>query len=402
MLGGSALLEACAAPSPSASNAVTPPTSVGTAPTGAAPGPAATGAPRGAAGVYPTYIANPNAPTPDFHDPDPRYEDGYNAFPRNPAASWTKAPPSNGGTVTFLVSQYSTPPSPPRDQNPAWQAIEKQLGAQLHIDAAGTNDYPTRVATVMAGNDLPDIIHLNRGYRTAPNLPDFFKAKCADLTPYLGGDAVKDYPNLAAIPTYAWKNSISAVDSKLYLIPVQRQIPAGVANNIGYFFKNTDIWNKTLGENANPKTAADFKSMLQQLNQPSQNQWAVENVASYWYGLPAYMALFGAPYNWKLDAAGTLTKDFETDQGKAAVAYVTDLWASGLFPPDALQSNTISRNDFVVGKMAVEVDGFGNSWNDFWRRGLQNKPPQHYDFVPPFTHDGTGHLRPTCPVDFWR
>jgi putative aldouronate transport system substrate-binding protein len=373
-LAGGALLTACAAP---ATPATPKPTVV-----------AATSAAR--ASVYPTYMPSASGPKPDLHDPDPRYEDGYNAYPKNPAKSWTKAPPSNGGTISFLVNQYSTPPAPPRDNNPAWQAIEKELNATLRIDSASAADYPARVATTMAGNDLPDIMHLNRGYRTAGNLPDFFKAKCADLTPYLGGDAVKDYPNLAAIPTYAWKNSISAVDGKLYLIPLQRQIPAGVANAIGYFFKNTDIWNKTLGENANPKNAAELKSMLQQLNKPSANQWAVENVATYWYGLPAYMAMFGAPYNWRLDGAGTLTKDFETDEGKAAVAYLADLWASGLFPPDALQSNTISRNDFVAGKMAVEVDGFGNSWNDFWRRGLQAKPPQHFDFIPPFTHDGAG------------
>jgi putative aldouronate transport system substrate-binding protein len=370
---GSALLSACGAP----------------APTPAATGP--TAAARGS--VYPTYMPSASAPKPDFHDPDPRFEDGYNAFPKNPLKSWTKSPPSSGGTINFLVNQYSTPPSPPRDQNPAWQAIEAQLNATLRIDSAAANDYPARVATVMAGNDLPDILHLNRGYRTASNLPDFFRAKCADLTPYLGGDAARDYPNLAAIPTFAWKNSISAVDGKLYLIPVQRQIPAGVANNIGYFFKNTDIWNSILGETTAPKNAAEFKTMLQQLNRPAANQWALENIASYWYGLPAYLALFGAPYNWRLDAGGTLTKDFETEEGKAAVAYVADLWASGLFPPDALQSNTISRNDFVVGKMAVEVDGFGNSWNDFWRRGLQNKPPQHFDFIPPFTHDGAGAPR---------
>jgi putative aldouronate transport system substrate-binding protein len=30
------------------------------------------------------------------------------------------------------------------------------------------------------------------------------------------------------------------------------------------------------------------------------------------------------------------------------------------------------------------VEGFGNSWNDFWRRGLQNNPPQHFDLIKPF------------------
>ena len=51
-------------------------------------------------------------------------------------------------------------------------------------------------------------MHIYNGIGAAPNLPDFFKARCADLTPYLSGDAAKDYPNLAAIPTYAWNNSL--------------------------------------------------------------------------------------------------------------------------------------------------------------------------------------------------
>ena len=44
----------------------------------------------------------------------------------------------------------------------------------------------------MASNDLPDIMHIFFGYSVAPNLPGFFKSKCADLTPYLSGDAAKD------------------------------------------------------------------------------------------------------------------------------------------------------------------------------------------------------------------
>ena len=157
-LVGGALLSACAPPAPAAK-----PTA------GSSPPAAPTAGARGA--VYPTYSPSTSAPKPDFHDADPRFEDGYNAFPKNPAKSWTKAPPSAGGTVAFMVNQYSTPPSPPRDQNPAWQGIEAQLGATLRIDAYAALDYPGRIATVMAGNDLPDILHLKRGTAPHPTCP---------------------------------------------------------------------------------------------------------------------------------------------------------------------------------------------------------------------------------------
>ena len=102
--------------------------------------------------------------------------------------------------------------------------------------------------------------------------------------------------------------------------------------------------------------------MLQQLHRPAQNQRGGRERGELLVRVPAYSTLVGAPDNWKLDPAG-------------AVAYVTDWEPVRLFRPDALQSITLARNDCVIGKVPVEVDGFANSWNDFWRRGLQNKRP---------------------------
>ena len=79
----------------------------------------------------------------------------------------------------------------------------------------------------MAGGDLPDLILLNTGLGAAPNVPQFLQAQCADLSPYLSGDAVKDYPNLAALPTSAWKNSGSLLDGHLVSVPIHRSV-AGV------------------------------------------------------------------------------------------------------------------------------------------------------------------------------
>ena len=90
----------------------------------------------------------------------------------------------------------------------------------------------------------------------------FVQAQCSDLTPYLAGDAAKDYPNLAAIPGYAYKGAGGVFDNRLYGIPIHRYLPAF------WFFRNTDIWDAEIGADVVPKDAADFKKILQQLNRP--------------------------------------------------------------------------------------------------------------------------------------
>jgi putative aldouronate transport system substrate-binding protein len=60
--------------------------------------------------------------------------------------------------------------------------------------------------------------------------------------------------------------------------------------------------------------------------------------------------------------------------------------------PDG-QSGAPSRQNFAAGRFALSVEGFGNSWNDFWRQGLQQNPPNHFDIIPPFS--ATAGVKPT-------
>jgi putative aldouronate transport system substrate-binding protein len=239
----------------------------------------------------------------------------------------------------------------------------------------------------MASDDLPDIMHIFFGYTVAPNLPQFFKSKCADLTPYLAGDAAKDYPYLASIPTPAWKNSASAIDGQLFLIPIHRpqysvseRYPYG-----GNFFKNVDMYDGEIGADYVPKDADDFKRVLQTLNRPSENRWAIGKAGTTGtlFGLGTFAEMFGAPNQWKLDN-GKLVRDRETDEYKAAVAYLRDLMTAGLYPPDAA-TTTDSRPDFVAKKFAISVESQGNPWVDFWQRGLQQNPQTRFAMLPLFS-----------------
>jgi putative aldouronate transport system substrate-binding protein len=43
----------------------------------------------------------------------------------------------------------------------------------------------------------------------------------------------------------------------------------------------------------------------------------------------------------------------------------------------------------VAKRFAVSVEGYGNAWSDFWRRGLQQQPPTNFGLIKPFpAHDG--------------
>jgi len=353
------------------------------APAPAGGGGAAGGAGGGAASKFPTYIPVANGPKPDFHETNPLYSDAFENYPSNPIKANDKAP-GTGSTVNVMIAGYFPLPTPP-DLNPTWQAVNKALNSDVKMNISPGADYRLKFPTVMSGDDLPDIMHLFFGYSIAPNLPGFFKAKCADLTPHLSGDAAKEYPYLAALPTPAWKNSVSVVDGSLYLIPIHRQMtsipPVG-----GNFFKNDSMWDPILGHDYVPKSADDFKRALTQLNRPNENRWAIGNVGNNdaLFGLGGYVQMFGVPNRWKLEG-GKLIRDRETEEYKAAVGYLRDIMSSGLMHPDA-PGWTQSRTDgFVPQKIAVSVEGQGNSWVDFWQRGLQLNPPVKYNMVKPFS-----------------
>src|SRR5215208_4081146 len=215
-----------------------------------------------AAGGLPTYVPLGNRPAPDLPSTAQGIDDGYLSYPRNPVKALAGEAPGHGGTVSYFGYGYYTPPTP-LDQNPAWQEVNRQLNVTLKPSVSSAPDYPAKLGTMMAGNDLPDIMYLLDGLAAAPNIPRFLQTLCADLSPYLSGDNIKQYPNLAAIPTYAWRSAGSVVDGQLYTIPIPTSL-----TGIYTLFRNTDIWDAEIGPGYAPKSADDFKRILQQLNRP--------------------------------------------------------------------------------------------------------------------------------------
>jgi putative aldouronate transport system substrate-binding protein len=328
-----------------------------------------------AASVLPTYLPPTNVAQADYKSPDPRRVDAYEHYPK-PFKSWNKEAPGTGKRVdVFVANYYATPPTP-YESNLTWQEVNRQLNADVRMNEFPGADYRTRMATLLAGGDFPDMIHIFFGVGYAPNLVDFVEASAADLTPYLAGDAIKDYPNLAAIPTYTWKNSLSALDGRLLQWPTHRYLPG-----LYFLSKNATIYDAEIGKDYVPKDGDDFKKVLQQLTRPQDNRWGygVSAVTPNNVGLPMMAALFGAPNTWGM-VDGKLVRDRETEQYKAAVGYLRDLWQMGVVFPD-VASAPPTLQTFVGQKFVMGMTGFGNPLNDLWRLGLQANPAQQFDLV---------------------
>jgi len=357
-------------------------------PTRPAAGPTASGN-SAANAVYPTYLPGSTGPKPDSPASGPGYDAGFDKFPTNPAKAMPGDPPGAGGTVNIMSIALFPPPAP-LAQNPAWQAVNKALNANVEFDVVTQADYPVKLGTVMAGSNMPDLLYIyapagsSSTLAAANGLPQFLQSQAADLTPYLAGDAAKDYPNLAAIPTPAWKNAGCAYQGHLYLIPIHRYLPGQM------FVKNVTVWDAEFGQDYVPKNADDFKRTLLTLTKPQQGFYGIAAAQDSVMHLATFASIFGAPNGWRLDPGGKLIKDVETAEFKEATAYARDLYASGVFHPDSLTmaSNVIARTQFYARKFAIHRDPI-NGWQDAWRHSLQLSPPFDVRPLPLFpAHDG--------------
>jgi putative aldouronate transport system substrate-binding protein len=265
----------------------------------------------------------------------------------------------------------------PADQNQGWQQLNKSLGGNLVINMVPQSDYASRWGSVTAGGDLPDVMYVSI-VPVLPNMQVFQKSQCADLTPYLGGDAIKDYPNLANINAASWR--IVMLDGNVWGVPIARSItgwPMYVQQNLL----------DQIGAGP-PKTTGDFTNMCKALTKPEANKWAIgvtNDSTTGPYSMLWFQGIFRAPNNWRLESGGKLVKDIETDQYRAALEYLRSLVAAGYVSPD-VKSNGDLNSDLFSGKIAMR----GNAWNAYSGLYVEQAPRLNINIrtIPPFGFDG--------------
>lgn len=380
-LAGAALLAACGGnttPTTGGSTGSTAPTAAtggsSTAPTAAATGGSSTAPTAAAGGTSATAVAtrpsgtasavsgtatgSPVATNGRVKASLDGVPDAITAVPTSFPASYTGTP-SKGGKVSVFTIAYQSPPVA-RDQNKFWQELEKRLGTTWDPIITPQPNYGEKSAALLAGGGLPELFYLNPGQNATPQYKAMDQGAFLDLTPYVTGDAIKEYKNLATIPADTWKNV--SFKGKYYGVPKPLQRNGNVS------FYRSD-WLKKLNMDG-PKSTDDVRKMLQAFtkNDPDGNgqgdTWGLARYGSDWAGWDdARVAnnMFGVPNGWRQNADGTLTFQIETDEFRQALEYQRNLFADGSYHPDAGgMTFAQAQQAYLGGKLGTHSEGFGN------------------------------------------
>jgi len=282
--------------------------------------------------------------------------DAYLA-PPEPFTSYDGVP-GNGGTVRTFTISYNPPP-PPRDENQYWQELEKRLGVTWEPIITPQPDYGARSATLIASGDLPDIYYLNPGQSAAQQWQAMAQGAFQDLTPYLTGDALQQFPNLATIPEFMWKNSM--FQGKILGVP-----RPGTRNGNIPFYRGD--WMESLGL-AEPTNIDELKVVLAAMTNDDpdgngqQDTWGQGRYQGGWEAFDNQLVhrMFKVPQGWRLNDDGTLTHQVETEEFRQALETITQLYADGLFHPDASgMTFSDALNAFIAGETGFHCEGFGS------------------------------------------
>jgi putative aldouronate transport system substrate-binding protein len=304
--------------------------------------------------ILPQYIPN-TAVKPDIagvNGPGGAVSDAvFLKYPSNPVKTVASVP-GKGGNYTTMTPLWGA--IPPSDGNGYYNAVNKAIGATLKLQPADGNTYANNLPPLLAADKLPDWIQIAGWMDDNLNMGNGV-AKFADLTSYLAGDKVKEYMNLANIPTAAWASCVW--NGKLYALPVN---PGGGGVSGTYFYRR-DMFEK-LGIKADDvKTPDQLAALGAQLTSTAANQWAFDDLFG---DDAAYVCqLFKFPSKWGLDAAGKLIHKYESDGIIEALNWHSKIVKAGHIHPDSIAGNNQNaKQRFWSGKVTITVDGTG-AWN---------------------------------------
>lgn len=298
---------------------------------------------------WPTYIPKASS-TPDLKgDGVTGIQDTYLKYPSQ-LTKGTSETPGDGSTLKVMTITYGTAPTP-HGQNRYWQAMEKALGVKIDFTAVPAADFSAKIATVMAGGSLPDILNLAGG-AAFPREANFVLKTMANISEFVSGDAIKDYPNLANIPTASWK-AVGRFHGGIYGVPVQRARPGVVLWTNGTNFEKHGY-----RPDNSSFSREDFTRLLQELTHGKQyGIGAAKDNGLNWFC--AHAQYHGVPNTWSL-SDGKFTTYYDSPHFKETLAYLNTLWKQRQYYPDSASTATVDlKTQFYNGTVQSYTDSFG-------------------------------------------
>lgn len=312
---------------------------VGTAAVGACRSEPADPPPGGGRGdvALPDYVEFSEV-TPDIPPANENSVPGFLKYP-NPPVEVVTAPPGDGTPLKALTTASVGAP-PAMNKNQWWQNLNTQLGADLELQWIKGDDYTAKVQTLVAGGDMPEIIQVP----SLPRLGQVLETKFADLTPFLAGGAVHEYPFLANFPTEAWEETV--FNGKIYGIP-RPLLPIGARLEA-----RTDTLDD-LGIELILTDGESFLDLCREITDRSADRFAMVQPTN-----SSIKTMFGLPNGWEQTEQG-LRNEIESEIYPDYLEFVRGMWDEGLFHPDSFQDPPLvplfQKPSFVL----FEVGGAG-------------------------------------------
>jgi ABC-type glycerol-3-phosphate transport system substrate-binding protein len=282
------------------------------------------------------------------------------SYPADPVQT-VSATPGSGGTYTTRTPLWGS--IPPSTGNAYYDAVNKALGATLKMQPADGNTYVDAIPALFASDKLPDWIQIPPWINARLNLATAAE-RLVDLTPYLSGNNVAKYPNLANIPTAAWQSGVW--NGKLYGLPCY----PSAGSFPGYLFYRKDIL-EALGASPDVKSADDLFNLGKQVTDANKGRWAFDDL---W---PYLKWPFGVYGTWMQDSSGKIINQYEHEGYAEALAFSAKLAKAGLVHPDALALNVQQgQQRFWSGKVVIQGGGQGG-WDGEDAKGGTAANPEY-------------------------
>ncbi|MGD7704815.1 ABC transporter substrate-binding protein [Microlunatus sp. Y2014] len=283
--------------------------------------------------TYPAHVPY-DGPEPELApDPTSGVPAGYQTFP-DPAPSTGRVPLELSAPVEFLVQGIA--PAVPRDRNEWWRLWEKNLGTEMKVSAVDSTAYTQKFQTAVAGDLLGDLSQIPP---SLPQLPALLEKMFVDLTPYLSGDAVTKYPNLANMAPTAWQMGV--IDQRLWGIPQPRIAAGSVLMTQGDIFEA-----KGIDVDPQLNSGEDFLDLCREVTDRDRGVFAIGQVPQNWT-VPAIMEALEGPHGW-YEENGTYISAYASPEYLQALEIVKKMWDEGLIHPNSYSD---------LGSTAVWFDG---------------------------------------------
>ncbi|MFB6837928.1 extracellular solute-binding protein [Streptomyces sp. NPDC056361] len=321
--------------------------------------------------------------------------------PRNgSAAGFTRAIPSaelkasvpakrgKGTALTVMAPLWGTPPAP---GNPYYKAMNEAIGTDVTWQNQDGNVYDQKLGAVLASSEIPDVVVIP-GWNLGGRIPTAIDAKFEDLGPYLSGDKVKAYPNLAAIPTDAWQRSIFG--GKLRGLPM----PASYVTNIAPFYRK-DVF-EAKGWQL-PESADEFLALAKEITSAKAKVWACGDMTWTAYNMFGVLSGSDKALGWHL-VDGKLINRIETPEYLEALEWTRKLFDAGVVhPDDKAQNQGDTGNRFTAGQVLIYNNDLSHWYAKTSEQASQNPSFAMGAMDIPGHAGGAPKLWATNPANIW-